>query len=77
MFFDTFGDSNLFVSSSGIYFYINYIYGENYGSVFVPGRSRVVQTLKKWVCTTRHRPVKWGCTSHHRRLCARSWLSGN
>ena len=25
-------------------------------SVFVPGRSRVVQKLKKWVCTARDRP---------------------
>ncbi len=25
-------------------------------SVFVPGRSRTVQKLKKWVCTTRDRP---------------------
>jgi hypothetical protein len=40
------------VSSSGIYFYI---YCVNV-SVFVPGRSRVVQKLKKWVCTGRDRP---------------------
>ena len=25
-------------------------------SVYVPGRSRVVQKLKKWVCTSRDRP---------------------
>ncbi len=25
-------------------------------SVFVPGRSRTVQNLKKWVCTTSDRP---------------------
>jgi hypothetical protein len=25
-------------------------------SDFVPGRSRVVQKLKKWVCTSRDRP---------------------
>ncbi len=25
-------------------------------SVFVPGRSRAVQKLKKWVCTARDRP---------------------
>ena len=25
-------------------------------SVFVPGRSRAVQKLKKWVCTPRDRP---------------------
>ncbi len=25
-------------------------------SVFVPGRSREVQNLQKWVCTTRDRP---------------------
>jgi hypothetical protein len=39
------------MSSFVIYFYISYII-----SVFVPGRSRVVQKLKKWVCTTRDRP---------------------
>jgi hypothetical protein len=41
-------------SSSGIYFYI---YCVNCCSVFVPGRSRVVQKLKKLVCTVRDRPV--------------------
>jgi hypothetical protein len=41
------------VSSSGIYFYI---YCANYCSVFVPGRSRVVQTHVFSFCTARDRP---------------------
>jgi hypothetical protein len=40
-------------TSSGIYFYI---YCANYCSVFVPGRSRPVQTHFFSFCTTRDRP---------------------